>query len=53
MAYKPSQIRDRIIGNSGVRAPTDKELKRILYWAKQDRNPERNELIVFMQLCRS
>lgn len=51
MAYKPSQIRKRVIGNSGVRAPTDKELKRILYWAKEGRNPERNELIVFMQLC--
>ncbi len=51
MAYKPSQIRERVIGSSGTRAPTDKELKRILYWAKEGRNPERNELIVFMQLC--
>ena len=50
MAYKPSQIRQRVIGNSGTRSPTDKELKRILYWAKEGRNPERNELIVFMQL---
>jgi hypothetical protein len=24
--------------------------KRIIYWAKEERNPERNELIVFMQL---
>lgn len=50
MTYKPSQIRKRVIGNNGTRAPTDKELKRILYWAKEGRNPERNELIVFMQL---
>ncbi len=48
--YKPSQIRRRVIGNSGTRSPTDKELKRILYWAKEGGNPERNELIVMMQL---
>jgi hypothetical protein len=50
MTYKKSQIRKRVIGNTGTRAPTDKELKRIIYWAKEGRNPERNELIVFMQL---
>jgi hypothetical protein len=50
MTYKKSQIRKRVIGNSGTRAPTDKELKNIIYWAKEGRNPERNELIVFMQL---
>lgn len=50
MAYKPVQIRDRVLGNKGARAATDKELKRLLYWANQGRNPERNELIIFMQL---
>lgn len=28
MTYKKSQIRKRVIGNTGTRAPTDKELKR-------------------------
>lgn len=51
MTYNASKVRQRVIGSSGTRAPTDKELKRILYWAKEGRNPERNELIVFMQLC--
>ena len=50
MTYKPSQIRDRVLGNNGARTATDKELKRLLYWAREGRNPERNELIVFMQL---
>ena len=50
MSYKPSQIRKRVIGNTGTRSPTDKELKRLLYWSREGRNPERNELILFMQL---
>jgi len=50
MTYKPSQIRKRVIGNNGTRAPTDKELKRLIYWAREGRNPERNELIVFIQI---
>ena len=51
MTYNKSKVQNRVIGSSGTRAPTDKELKRIIYWAKEGRNPERNELIVFMQLC--
>lgn len=50
MTYKKSQIRKRVIGNTGTRAPTDKELKRLLYWSREGRPPERNELIIFMQL---
>ena len=50
MTYKPVQVRNRVLGSAGRRAPTDKELKRILFWARESRNAERNELIFFMQL---
>lgn len=50
MKMSKAKLRERVFGNSGVRNPTDNELKRLLYWAREGRNPDRNEAIFFMLL---